>query len=148
MSRTELGPSRRTAPWTIDELALIERERQRWLAVGMSTERANVPALQAVWAALYRRAGRKPVFCWVVPGPMAALAAIAIWRRDGLGAALHAAPDDSLGTALHASLYASLNDSLHASLGASLVATPSTMSLASLRPRPVIALTTLITWIF
>src|SRR5574340_1736 len=133
MSRTELGPSRRTAPWAIDELALIERERQRWLAVGMSTERANVPALQAVWAALYRRAGRKPVFCWVVPGPMAALAAIAIWRRDGLGASLHASLDDSLYDSLHASLYASLHASPDDSLGTSLYASLYDSLHASLR---------------
>lgn len=74
------APTRRTAPWTPEELALIERERARWLAVGLSTERCDPAQVQATWAALYRRAGREPVPTIVVSGPLAAHAAMARWR--------------------------------------------------------------------
>ena len=114
MSRTNVRM--RTAPWAPEELALIERQRQSWLAAGLATGPCDVPAVQAAWHALYRRAGRAPVFVWVVPGPLAAHAAIACWQRGSLGASLY----DSLRDSLSASLSDSLNDSLRASLGDSL----------------------------
>ena len=94
----------RTTPWTPAELAQIEAARQAWLAVGRSTERADIPRLQAAWAALYRRAKRDPVFVWVTDGPMSAHAALAIWSRASLDASLR----DSLDASLDASLRASL----------------------------------------
>ena len=106
----------RTAPWTADELALIERERQRWLALGMQTGPCDIGAVQRAWAAGYRRAGRDPVFVWVVPGPLAAHVAIAAWLDASLGNSLGA----SLNASLNASLYASLDASLGNSLGNSL----------------------------
>jgi hypothetical protein len=80
--------AQRTAPWTPDELAQIEQARLHWLAVGTSTEPAKLDEVQAAWDALYRRAGRAPVRCWLVPGPRAAHKAIAYWSTHDI------APDE------------------------------------------------------
>ena len=118
-------------------MALIEDQRQQWLAVGMSTERANIAGMQRAWSALYRRANRRPVFTWVTPGPIAALCAMLVWKKGGLGASLRASLGDSLDASLDASLRASLDaslgDSLDASLRASLRASLDASLDASLR---------------
>lgn len=74
----------RTEPWNAEELALIERERQKWLAVGMDTSPVKPAAIRKAVTALCKRAGREPGHIHIAPGPRAAHIAIAVWRKFGL----------------------------------------------------------------
>lgn len=75
--------ARRTAPWTPEELALIERERQYWLGVGMKcgplTADEKIALVEGA-AKLYKRAGRQPVKTEIVTGPRAAHELIRKWQ--------------------------------------------------------------------
>jgi len=53
----------RTVPWTPDELAFIEAQRQEWLAVGLSTAAADWEAAEAAITAIYKTQKRNgPTF--------------------------------------------------------------------------------------
>ena len=74
-----------TQPLSPEEEARITAEVVReYYQIGTSTERADPQALQEAWNVIYRRAGREPVPVLVVPGPLAAHAAIALWQAGQL----------------------------------------------------------------